>query len=392
MATIKLYLDSRAKETDISIKLAITHHGSTVYIPTGIRVNKDQWDKAAQKIINHPRKTQLNAILLNKRYRATESLATIATRVRVNSLTATRLRDLVRDILEGSGQQAEGSDTFAARFLAYANRAKAANTRALYLQTYRRLQAYCPYLEDLAFEDITKQWIEEFERFLATTSPSQNARNIHLRNIRTVFNDAIENEVTTAYPFRKIHIKPVATRHRALTIAQLRRVWNAPATPTQQKYLDAFKLSFLLRGINMADLCALTAIDRDGRVTYNRAKTSGLISVLVEPEAMDIIRKYRGDNLLLNFTEGTTLVAFTHQLNRVLKQLVPGAPFNELTAYWARHTWATIAASLDIPREVIAHALGHRSDYNSVTDVYIRYDERKTDQANRLVISHVLAE
>lgn len=150
MATIKLYLDSRAKETDILIKLAITHHGSTVYIPTGIRANKDQWDKAAQKIINHPRKNQLNAILLNKRYRATEALATIATRVRVNSLTATRLRDLVRDILEGSGQQAEGSDTFAARFLAYANRAKAANTRALYLQTYRRLQAYCPYLEDLS--------------------------------------------------------------------------------------------------------------------------------------------------------------------------------------------------------------------------------------------------
>ena len=81
-----------------------------------------------------------------------------------------------------------------------------------------------------------------------------------------------------------------------------------------------------------------------------------------------------------------------------LSQLVNGkafnqdGPFNELTAYWARHTWATIAASLDIPREVIAHALGHRSDYNSVTDVYIRYDERKTDQANRLVISHVLAE
>lgn len=79
----------------------------------------------------------------------------IATRVRMNSLTATQLRDRVRDILEGSGQQAEGSDTFAARFLAYADRAKAANTRAIYLQTYRRLQAYCPCLDDLAFEDIT---------------------------------------------------------------------------------------------------------------------------------------------------------------------------------------------------------------------------------------------
>jgi integrase len=62
--------------------------------------------------------------------------------------------------------------------------------------------------------------------------------------------------------------------------------------------------------------------------------------------------------------------------------------FPELTTYWARHTWATIAASLDIPKETIAAALGHGG--NTVTDIYIDFDQRKVDDANRRVIDYVL--
>ena len=62
--------------------------------------------------------------------------------------------------------------------------------------------------------------------------------------------------------------------------------------------------------------------------------------------------------------------------------------FPELTTYWARHSWATIAASLDIPKETIAAALGHGG--NTVTDIYIDFDVRKIDEANRRVIDWVL--
>ena len=53
----------------------------------------------------------------------------------------------------------------------------------------------------------------------------------------------------------------------------------------------------------------------------------------------------------------------------------------------ARHTWATIAASLDIPKETIAAALGHGG--NTVTDIYINFDQKKVDDANRKVIDYV---
>lgn len=55
--------------------------------------------------------------------------------------------------------------------------------------------------------------------------------------------------------------------------------------------------------------------------------------------------------------------------------------------YWARHTLATIAASLDIPKETISHALGHGND--TVTDIYIDFDKKKVDEANRKVLDYV---
>lgn len=52
-----------------------------------------------------------------------------------------------------------------------------------------------------------------------------------------------------------------------------------------------------------------------------------------------------------------------------------------------RHTWGTLAGELDIPKETIAQALGHAT--NSVTDIYIKFNRNKIDEANRKVIDYV---
>ena len=59
--------------------------------------------------------------------------------------------------------------------------------------------------------------------------------------------------------------------------------------------------------------------------------------------------------------------------------------FPDISSYWSRHTWATIAASLDIPKETISAALGHEIG-SAVTSIYIDFDQRKVDEANRKVI------
>lgn len=242
----------------------------------------------------------------------------------------------------------------------------------------------------------------EFEKFLERTSPSANARAVHFRNIRAVFNDAIDDEVTTCYPFRKFKIKTQPTAKRSLSVESLRTLMDFPVEEYQRKYRDIFVLMFYLCGINAVDLLnAKPDAIRNGRLEYIRAKTHKQYSVKIEPEAMEIIDRYRGKDYLLEIMDSrANYIDFLRRMDKALKQIGPmerhglGGKktrhplFPDLSQYWCRHTWATIAAELDIPKETIAAGLGHGG--NTVTDIYIRFDLRKVDEANRRVIDYVL--
>lgn len=56
--------------------------------------------------------------------------------------------------------------------------------------------------------------------------------------------------------------------------------------------------------------------------------------------------------------------------------------------YIFRHSWATLAAELDIPKETISAGLGHEIG-SDVTSIYIKFDQKKVDDANRRVIDYV---
>lgn len=272
------------------------------------------------------------------------------------------------------------------------------STKELYYYSLRRIEQFDKYIATRSIDEIGIPWLTRFESWLAQTN-SKNARNILLRNIRAVFNYALDCEYTTNYPFRRFKIRPEATRKRAMTVEQLRSLAVYPVEDYQEFYRDMFVLMFCLIGINVVDLYSLGGIV-DGRVEYRRAKTHRLYSIKVEPEAQAIIDKYHGTkNLLCIADRWTTHSQFGKQMNKALKRMgemqrvgrggkkvfepiVPG-----LTTYWARHTWATIAASLDIPKETIAHALGHGND--TVTDIYIDFDKKKVDEANRKVLDFV---
>lgn len=272
------------------------------------------------------------------------------------------------------------------------------STKELYYYSLRRIEQFDKYIATRSIDEIGIPWLTRFESWLAQTN-SKNARNILLRNIRAVFNYALDCEYTTNYPFRRFKIRPEATRKRAMTVEQFRSLAVYPVEDYQVFYRDMFVLMFCLIGINVVDLYSLDKIV-NGRAEYRRAKTHRLYSIKIEPEAQAIIDKYHGTkNLLCIADRWTTHSQFGKQMNKALKRMgemqrvgrggkkvfepiVPG-----LTTYWARHTWATIAASLDIPKETIAHALGHGND--TVTDIYIDFDKKKVDEANRKVLDFV---
>lgn len=401
MATTKLYLDTRAAKpgSPAPLKVAVTHKGATALITLDIRLLPSQWDKVTGRVTAHPAKAKLNNYIAARKLDIDNALLDIMRDGGGRGLSVTALRDRIARATTGDDE--DGGERFAARFIKFAN-SKTGGTRQVYMHTLRRLQAYAGgSLDGLRFEDIDRAWLTGFDAFLARTSPSRNARNIHLRNIRAVFNDAIDDEVTTAYPFRKFKIRPEPTRKRSLSVGQLRELLGWPVEAHAVKYLDMFKLTFFLIGINLVDLCRLRVSDLvDGRIEYRRAKTHRLYSVKVEPEAMEIIERYRGTGHLLDILDRyANHKDYMKKLNTALQRIGRvttgrhGAKsveplFPQLTTYWARHSWATIAASLDIPKETIAAALGHGG--NTVTDIYIDFDRRKVDEANRRVLDWVL--
>jgi integrase len=116
-----------------------------------------------------------------------------------------------------------------------------------------------------------------------------------------------------------------------------------------------------------------------------------------------LLEQFKGNEHLLVFEEQFSSVAnFLKKLNgqfitnqkgerviikRGLNTIGEKLGIANLTSYVMRHTWATIAAELDVPKETISAALGHGK--KTVTDIYIHFDRKKIDEANRKVIDCV---
>ena len=409
MATIKVILEKRrAKFAHPQIvKIRITHKCRYALFSLDLKVLPEQWNEMSEQVVRHPDAERLNNIIQSSKSNIESLINSLERRNKLDSMDVIEVKNYIESVLYPERHEVKEATTrnkksFGVRFMMFAD-SKKKSTREIYLHTWRRLVAYVGSEEKLnrmAFEDLTKQWLSNFDLFLAKTSPSKNSRNIHFRNIRAVFNEAIDDEITTFYPFRRFKIRPVATAKRNLKIDDLRTLFNYPCEPHAQKYLDMFKLMFMLIGINSIDLCNLKEIT-DGRIEYYRAKTNRLYSIKVEPEAMEIIERYRGENYLLNILDHwKNHKDFTLKMNKALKKIGPvkrvglggkkeyDPLFPKISTYWARHSWATIASSLDISRDVIGHALGHGN--NTVTDIYIDFDQAKVDEANRKVLDWVL--
>lgn len=151
---------------------------------------------------------------------------------------------------------------------------------------------------------------------------------------------------------------------------------------------------------------------KNGRLEYKRIKTSGkrkdgaFISIKVENEALPIVNKYLDlkQGRVFNFYEYyVNADGFTTAVNKGLKQVLAYLRDQEkdnevklidddidATAYWARHSWATIARNIcNINMSDIAEALNHATEHK-VTDIYIEREWETIDRHNRLVLDVLL--
>ena len=217
-----------------------------------------------------------------------------------------------------------------------------------------------------------------------------------MRVLKSTIRVAIDDGFQINPNFRTIKLKLQETMKRSLTIEKVRAIFNATyKRKNLQIARDLFILVVFLRGINLSDLFSLTEDNIvDGRIVYNRKKTGKLYSLKIEPEAQELIDKYKSGRYLFHPYENQKKVTDIICSKMKMLHYTSGEKSGEIiepkmTLYWARHTWATLAYELDIPRDVISEGLGH-SFGAAVTGVYIRTNDKKVDAANRKVIDYIL--
>ena len=351
MATVKIQLDKRTvrKDGTSPLKLCISHKGKSALISLNTFVLSQNWNPYEGKITGVANRVNLNAFITRKRLDAENMILNLASDGSLASMSLAKLKDMIL----GNGEEEEiPKHGLSYAFHRFIDQKQNSGTKSVYRQTLVKLYAFCPEFDSINYEDITKGWLMDFDSFMAKTSPSRNARNIHLRNIRAVFNYALDEEYTTFYPFRRFKIKAEETRKRNLGVEQLRTLRDYPCEEHQVKYRDMFMLMFYLIGINPADLFRAKKSDVvNGRFEYRRAKTGKLYSVLIEPEAWEIIHRYEGvGEYLLNIPDRYgDYRNFLSHMNRELKKIggmkrtgrggkkVITSLFPDLSAYWARH-------------------------------------------------------
>ena len=387
---IKTYVEAKTGK----VFLAITYGGKRFYAFTGLSTTEKFSGVAfpsSEK--NHIAKTR----------RLVDLYSSIEEHALTNPAEQFELfRDNVKRLIKGDDVQEEKGLLY--YFDEYANTKAKESTKEVFMTTKRRIMNYDPHC---TFDSIDRRWLESYFANEYKRGRKVNGIGIDLRNIRTVFNWAIDNDITTKYPFRKFQIKTERERYLYLNVEEMREFRDIEVEPFMEKYRDLFMLGFYLIGINISDLLDLPAnCIKNGRIKYRRNKTARLYDIKVEPEAMEIINKYRGASHLINvLDDGTKKISFSRKLNDYIKRVGPvtmvknkrGALikkdvcplFPDIVWYTARRSWATIAAELDIPKETIGKALGHSEWDSTTTDLYINFDNRKIDEANRMVIDYL---
>ena len=153
---------------------------------------------------------------------------------------------------------------------------------------------------------------------------------------------------------------------------------------------ELYMLSFYLCGMNAVDIYHTKSQNiRNGRIDYNRAKTKGrrkdraFISIRIVEEAQPFIDKYL-DILPSKYISHEGLDSALSKGMKDLRKLT-GIP--DITFYWARHSFASLARnSCRMSKDDVAVALNHVDEGHRTTDIYIAKDWKIVDEVQEKVV------
>ena len=419
--TIRVEFDKskmRAKGA-VPLFLCVTKNRRRKRLSLGISVMPEHWDieKECPKR-NCPDKDIIEKIIADKKSECREMKMDF--KVIDKDFTAKTLIESIKNPIKPT--------TVLSLFDEYIESLKEAgslNYSASFKQTKSKVLKFNEHLE-ISFSAIDVNWCKRFERWMRGKKLKSNTIGVHFRNLRVLYNLAIEKQYVkkNCYPFDSFNVSKLKndTLKRALTKDEVQRIFDY--TKKHHKYLsqseyitfeaanimfalDMFVFSYLVGGINFADIANLTKKnlinDRTNIsesfshflkdfeneresvyadfLSYQRKKTHQLITIPLKPIALKIINKYEDkDNpylfpILNSFHEteqqkANRIHKVMSKVNKYLKYIGKELEIPiDLTTYVARHSFATVLKRSGVNTALISEALGHSSE--SITQTYL---------------------
>ncbi len=273
----------------------------------------------------------------------------------------------------------------------------------------------------VAITEINVNMLYEYELFLRSrrtmTRPNQFGDMVeikskglsdmglynHMRDLRILFNDAVEyyndnklGEVVIKHkPFQNYKVvAPLPKNKPKLTINDLRRIrgLSVESGSRAEQAKELFMLSFYLRGMNPVDLFKLDRTnlsESTGRLDYYRSKTKGrrrdgaFISLLIPEVATALFGKYIG-KLGARYSSSDN---FNRALSFGMREIGDELKMENLQFYDARHAFADIARNeCGFSKDDVAMALNVKDSSSPAADIYLRKDWSRIDRLQRTVI------
>ena len=251
--------------------------------------------------------------------------------------------------------------------------------------------------QDVPLDGISSDMMLLYEAYLKTREVRMNTISFYMRNLRAVYNRAVEKGLTPQNnPFRHVYTGVDKTVKRAIPIKDIKALKELDLSmkPSLDFARDMFMFSFYTRGMSFVDMAYLKKTDlQNGILTYRRRKTGQELTIKWEKCMAEIIAKYPENKtaflLPIIKEEGNDRRQYDnalHLVNYRLKELSTMLKLQRpLTMYVARHSWASAAKAKNVPLSVISEGMGHDSE--ATTQIYLASLETSVvDKANKMIL------
>ena len=332
-----------------------------IYFKTNLYIKPEHWDKRTSQVIGHPQANDLNSML----FEFVLHLQGIELALWKRGVPATL--SLLKDAMKKNRPINITFPIFAKEYVQHSDRRE--STKENLFTTITVLQEFRPGLD---FKDITYTFLKDFEVYLREKGNGINTVAKHLRQLRTLVNEAINQGYihADAYPFRKFKIKQEKGRHEFLTPDELKKLENLEVHDLKLRHvLDAFLFCCYV-GLRFSDFCQLTPsnfIRVNGKkwLHFKSIKT-GIelrlpLHLLFEGRALSILDKY-------DITEFANLGS-NSEVNKSRSVIIGMTRIKKhITYHAARHTCATLLIHQGVPITTVQRLLGHTSV--KTTEIY----------------------